>query len=49
MPSASRKEPVAERAISAVASSGIEIDSLSETRLSTSEICGTLGREKSKR
>jgi hypothetical protein len=40
---------VAERAISATASSAIEIDSRSATRLSTAAICGTLGRAKSKR
>ncbi len=49
MPSASRNEPVAERATSAIASSGISIDSLSATRRSTDAIWRTLGRPKSKR
>ena len=49
MPSASRNEPVAERAISAVASSGITICSASATRRSTSVICVIVGRPKSKR
>ena len=40
---------MAERAISADASSGIEICSRSATRRSTAEICGTLGRAKSNR
>ena len=49
MPSASRNEPVAERAISAIASSGIAIVSASAARRSTQEICCWVGREKSKR
>ena len=40
---------MAERAISATASSGIEIDSRSATLRSTSAICTTLGRAKSNR
>ena len=49
MPSASRNEPVAARAISATASSGIVIDSLSATRRRTAAIWATLGRAKSNR
>ncbi len=40
---------MAERATSAIASSGTSIDSLSAARRSTEAICGTLGRPKSKR
>ena len=49
MPSASRNEPVAERAISAHASSGISIPSASATRRSTPAICCCVGRAKSNR
>ena len=49
VPSASRNEPVAERAISAHASSGIAIDSASAVRRRTFVIWATVGRLKSKR
>ena len=49
MPSASRNEPVAERAISALASSGIRICSASATLRSTPAICCWVGRAKSNR
>ena len=49
MPSASRNEPVAERAISAAASGETSSCSASATLRSTPAICGTLGRAKSNR
>ena len=49
MPSASRNEPVAERATSAAVSGEISISSAVATFWSTPAICGTLGRAKSKR
>ena len=49
VPSASRKLPVAERAISPTAPSSISIPSATETRRTTSAICSSEGRWKSKR
>ena len=49
VPSASRKLPVAERAIRATAPSSTSIDSAAATRLTTSAICSREGRWKSKR
>ncbi len=49
MPSASRKLPEAERAIVATAPSSTSISSAAATRFSTSEICSSEGRWKSKR
>ena len=49
MPRASRKLPAAERAIRAMAPSSTSIPSASATRRTTSAICSSEGRWKSKR